>query len=112
MSGTILEVKNLYKSFLQPDKIRLVVLQDLYLEVKKNTIIAVTGVSGSGKSTLLHLVGSLDKPDKGEILFSGKDIFSFNDRRTAEYRNNQVGFIYQFHYLMRKRNRLQEVKNC
>ena len=78
MDRITLKVKNLSKSFLQPDKTRLVVLQDLFLEVERNTIVAITGVSGSGKSTFLHLVGSLDKPDKREILFNGKNVTTPN----------------------------------
>ncbi len=104
MDNIILEVKNISKSFLQPDKTRLEVLRGLSLEVRKGTIIAVTGASGSGKSTLLHLMGSLDKPDSGDILMQGKSILDFNRKEQTQYRSRQVGFIFQFHYLMPELN--------
>jgi lipoprotein-releasing system ATP-binding protein len=99
-NNIILEVKNVKKSFLQPDKTRLVVLDDLSLEIPRGSIVAVTGVSGSGKSTLLHLMGALDKPDEGDILLEGKSLLAFNKKEETEYRNQRVGFIFQFHYLM------------
>ena len=109
MKKSILEAKNIFKSFSQPDKSRLVVLQDLFLEVERNTIIAITGASGSGKSTFLHLVGSLDDPDSGQILFNGRNIFSLDESQKAEYRNKCVGFVYQFHYLMPELNVIENV---
>jgi lipoprotein-releasing system ATP-binding protein len=104
MDNIILEVKNISKSFLQPDKTRLEVLRGLALEVRKGTIAAVTGASGSGKSTLLHLMGSLDTPDSGDILMEGKSILAFNRKEQTQYRNQRVGFIFQFHYLMPELN--------
>ncbi|UCH98376.1 MAG: ABC transporter ATP-binding protein [Candidatus Aminicenantes bacterium] len=104
MNQVILEVKNITKSFLQPDKTRLVVLNGLSLEVPKGTIVAVTGASGSGKSTLLHLMGALEPPDAGDILMEGKSILSFNRKEQTLYRNQQVGFVFQFHYLMPELN--------
>jgi lipoprotein-releasing system ATP-binding protein len=100
----MLDVENITKSFSQPDKTRLTVLSDLSMTVKKGTIIAVTGVSGSGKSTLLHLLGSLDTPDTGDIIVEGKSILQFSKKEQTHYRNQRVGFIYQFHYLMPELN--------
>ncbi|MCP4150980.1 MAG: ABC transporter ATP-binding protein [bacterium] len=109
-NNTILEVKGIAKSFLQPDKVtRLSVLEKLSLQIRKGTIVAITGVSGSGKSTLLHLMGSLEKPDEGDILLEGESILSFNRKRQSEYRNQRVGFIFQFHYLMPELNVLENV---
>lgn len=104
MNSIILEIKNITKSFLQPDKTRLVVLKGLSLEVASGTIVAVTGASGSGKSTLLHLMGALDTPDDGEILVEGKSIASFNRKEQTIYRNQRIGFVFQFHYLMPELN--------
>jgi lipoprotein-releasing system ATP-binding protein len=104
MNSIILEIKNISKSFLQPDKTRLKVLQGLSLEVVSGTIVAVTGASGSGKSTLLHLMGALDTPDDGEILLEGKNIASFNRKEQTIYRNRRIGFVFQFHYLMPELN--------
>ena len=104
MSNVILEVRDIGKSFVQPDRTRLEVLKSLTLDVRRQTIIAVTGASGSGKSTLLHLMGSLDKPDSGDILYDGHSILTFNRKEQTDYRNRRVGFIFQFHYLMPELN--------
>lgn len=105
----ILEVKHISKSFIQPDKSRLSVLDNLSLKVDKGTIIAITGASGCGKSTLLHLLGSLDKPDNGDVLFSGRSILHFSQKEKADYRNKSIGFLYQFHYLMSELNVIENV---
>lgn len=105
----IVDVNDISKSFLQPDKTQLTVLNGLSLHVKKGTIVAVTGASGSGKSTLLHLMGGLDTPDEGDILWEGRSILKFTRKQQAQYRNNQVGFIFQFHYLMPELNVLENV---
>jgi lipoprotein-releasing system ATP-binding protein len=100
----LLHVKQISKRFIQPDKSHLTVLTDLSLDVEKGTIIAVTGVSGSGKSTLLHLMGALDSPDEGDIQWQGESILSFSRRQQTHFRNQVVGFIFQFHYLMPELN--------
>ena len=104
MNPIILELKNITRSFLQPDKTRLVVLNGLSLDVSRGTIVAVTGASGSGKSTLLHLMGALDTPDEGEILLEGKNVARFNRKEKTIYRNQRIGFVFQFHYLMPELN--------
>jgi len=104
METVILEVCNISKSFSQPDKSRLMVLDGLSMCIAKNSITAVTGASGSGKSTLLHLMGGLDSPDQGDILLDGKSILSFNRKEQTVYRNRRVGFVFQFHYLMPELN--------
>jgi len=109
VENIILDVKSISKSFLQPDKTRLEVLKGLSLEVQKGTITAITGVSGSGKSTLLHLLGSLDKPDDGDILLEGESILGFSAKEQFKYRNQRVGFIFQFHYLLPELNVLENV---
>ncbi|MCK4836106.1 MAG: ATP-binding cassette domain-containing protein, partial [Candidatus Aminicenantes bacterium] len=78
-NNIVLKVKEITKSFRLPDRSSLTVLQDLVLDVEKSTVLAITGVSGSGKSTLLHLIGGLDTPDKGDILFRGNSILTFNN---------------------------------
>lgn len=107
--SAILDVKNIKKSFRQPDKSRLTVLENLSLSVKPGSIISVAGVSGSGKSTLLHLLGSLDVPDSGEIWFKDKNIVQLKGLQRARYRNRSVGFVFQFHYLMPELNVLENV---
>ncbi len=79
--------------------ITLDVLKGLDLTVEKGETVAVTGESGCGKSTLLHLLGILDRPDEGEIYYSDKKI-DFNHKKIASFRNQTIGFIFQFHYLL------------
>ncbi|MGE5343544.1 MAG: ABC transporter ATP-binding protein [Candidatus Omnitrophota bacterium] len=95
-----IEIKDVTKRFLQPDKTQLVVLNHLSFEVAKGTLVAITGASGSGKSTLLHLLGGLDVPDEGDILLEGESILAYNEKQKTRYRNSRVGIVYQFHYLM------------
>lgn len=104
MSAHFLEIKQITKQFIQPDKSQLVVLNQLSMTLEKGNIIAVTGASGSGKSTLLHLMGALDTPDDGDILLEGESILRFNRKKQTIYRNQRVGFIFQFHYLMPELN--------
>jgi len=100
MAELILQALGIEKSFVQPDRNKLTILQDLDLRLESGSVIAITGASGSGKSTLLHLLGSLDAPDRGRVLFNGEDVGAFGRRRLADYRNRDIGFVFQFHYLM------------
>jgi len=100
MGNILLQATDIEKSFIQPDRERLVILQGLNLEVEQGSVVAITGASGSGKSTLLHLLGSLDAPDRGQVLFSGEDVGGFSRKRLSAYRNRDIGFVFQFHYLM------------
>lgn len=92
----MLRVLELRKSYPQ----RGVVLDGLNLELKESETIAVTGPSGSGKTTLLNLVGLLDRPDSGEILFREKLVNNYTVDEAADYRNRQIGFIFQDHLLL------------
>jgi lipoprotein-releasing system ATP-binding protein len=109
MEENILDIERINKGFVLPDKNRLVILQDLSLQVGRGRIVAITGVSGSGKSTFLHLVGALDKPDSGRILFAGEDILRLNEKKLNLYRNRTIGFVFQFHYLMPELTVLENV---
>jgi len=100
MADLILEAADIAKSFIQPNRERLAILQGLFLAVEQGSVVSITGASGSGKSTLLHLLGSLDAPDSGRVSFAGEDIAGFGRRRLAAYRNRDIGFVFQFHYLM------------
>lgn len=95
----ILKATNIYKSYVC-DEIKVDVLKGLNLEVEKGEILVIVGASGIGKSTLLNLLGTLDKPDKGEIQFEGKNISQLNGRKLAKFRNESIGFIFQFHHLL------------
>ncbi len=109
MTEAILEAQDIEKGFLQPERERLIILQGLCLRVEQGSVVSVTGASGSGKSTLLHLLGSLDTPDSGRVRFAGEDIAAFGRRRLSAYRNRDIGFVFQFHYLMPELTVLENV---
>ena len=79
---------------------RLEILNNVNFNIYKGDTIAIVGNSGIGKSTLLHIIGTLDKPDKGKIFFMGKELFSMGDEKLAFFRNTKIGFVFQFHHLL------------
>jgi ABC-type lipoprotein export system ATPase subunit len=92
----MLTLKNISKSFLQ----RGVVLKDLNLTVNEGDTVSVSGPSGSGKTTLLNIIGLLDRPDSGEVLFRGEKVLGYNQDESALYRNRNIGFVFQDHLLL------------
>jgi lipoprotein-releasing system ATP-binding protein len=76
------------------------VLKGIDLEVKKGEVVAIVGPSGAGKSTFLHILGTLDRPDEGEVLIEGVNVFTQKDKDLARFRNEKIGFIFQFHNLL------------
>lgn len=92
----MLSIDKISKAYIQRGK----VLDELSLEVRIGDSIAVTGPSGSGKSTLLNMIGLLDKPDNGRIFFENNDISLLNDDAAADYRNRNIGFVFQNHMLL------------
>jgi ABC-type lipoprotein export system ATPase subunit len=92
----MLSIKGISKSFIQ----RGLVLDNLSLEVEECETVAIMGPSGSGKTTLMNIIGSLDKPDTGEILFKGVTISNFSEDESADYRNLNIGFVFQEHLLL------------
>ena len=100
MSNEVLiSVQNLEKSF-KTGKETLKVLKNLNFGIMKGEMVAIMGPSGVGKSTLLHLMGTLDRPSTGKILFNHTNLFEMNDRRLADFRNKNIGFVFQFHHLL------------
>lgn len=95
----LLSCSQLCKTY-QEDTVKVQVLKDVNFTVAKGEQVAILGSSGSGKSTLLHILGALDKPSSGQVLFEQQDIFAFNDEQQARFRNRSLGFIYQFHHLL------------
>ncbi|MBN1634538.1 MAG: ABC transporter ATP-binding protein [Ignavibacteria bacterium] len=99
--GTLLlKATDIKKSYRITKENTLRVLKGIELEIYKGEIVAIIGKSGAGKSTLLHIMGALDKPDSGEIEFEGRNIFAYNNKQLAEFRNKEIGFIFQFHHLL------------
>jgi lipoprotein-releasing system ATP-binding protein len=108
MSEPLLSVRSLVRSF-QAGGETLEVLRGVELEVGEPTSIAVTGESGSGKSTLLSLVGGLDRPTGGTIIVDGTDITTLDETALSAYRSRRVGFIFQFHFLLRDFTAMENV---
>ena len=86
------------------------VLRGLDLEIAPGEAVAVVGDSGVGKSTLLHILGGLDRPDSGEVVFRGREIFSDDGAALSRYRNARVGFVFQFHHLLPEFSALENVE--
>ncbi|MBN2327358.1 MAG: ABC transporter ATP-binding protein [Candidatus Omnitrophica bacterium] len=108
LNNILLEAKSLQKTFKTGEE-DLVVLHDLHLQIHKNEFLAVTGESGSGKSTLLHLLGCLDHPTSGQILYLGRDLAQTNGEELNRIRNCEFGFVFQFHHLLPEFNALENV---
>ena len=85
------------------------VLKGVSLEVNKAEMVSIVGASGAGKSTLLYIVSSLEKADKGQILFQNQDISALSNKQLAHYRNNQIGFVFQFHHLLPEFTALENI---
>lgn len=95
----LLEVRDVDKGFAKGNT-WLNVLQGVTFEVEGGEMVAVVGPSGSGKSTLLYLIGALERPDRGTIRFDGQDVFQLSEFEQAAFRNQHVGFVFQFHHLL------------
>jgi lipoprotein-releasing system ATP-binding protein len=85
------------------------VLRGVNVEIQKGEIVAIVGKSGAGKSTLLHIIGTLDRADKGQVIINGEDVSRMNNKRLAEFRNQNIGFIFQFHHLLPEFSALENV---
>ncbi len=104
----LINISNLHKSFKRgPETVNVLTGVDLAIESKES--IAVIGASGSGKSTMLHLLGGLDHPDCGKIVYAGKDICAMPAREMAAFRNRMIGFVFQFHFLLPEFTALENV---
>jgi len=86
---------------------KLQVLRDINLSIHEGEMVSITGASGAGKSTLMHILGALDKPSAGKVLFRGADVFSMDESSLAVFRNRSIGFVFQFHHLLPEFNALE-----
>ena len=100
----MIEVKDIHKSFGD-----LEVLKGVNLQVQKGEIVAIVGKSGAGKTTLLQIIGTLDRPTKGQVVIDGTDVFRMRDSELAAFRNKHIGFIFQFHQLLPEFTALENV---
>ncbi|NLC50461.1 MAG: ABC transporter ATP-binding protein [Bacteroidales bacterium] len=76
------------------------VLKNIDLTISKGEIVSIVGPSGAGKTTLLQIMGTLDKPDSGKVIFEGNDVTKYSDRKLSDFRNKNIGFVFQFHQLL------------
>jgi len=106
--NSLLEVQGLCKTYGSGSN-RLEVLSGIDLNLQAGTTTALIGASGAGKSTLLHLLGALDRPTSGSVLFRGENIFNKSDRQLAAFRNRSIGFVFQFHHLLPEFTALENV---
>lgn len=106
---TVLEAIDLTKTFVGGDGGLLTVLDGVSLQVRRGEMVAVIGSSGAGKSTLLHLLGALDRPTRGHVMIGGQALNELGEQAVASLRNRQVGFVFQFHHLLREFSALENV---
>jgi lipoprotein-releasing system ATP-binding protein len=100
----MLSGKNIYKTYGS-----LEVLRGVSIEIEKGEVVSIVGSSGAGKSTLLHILGTLDKADMGSVSLNGIEIQSLSSKKLADFRNKQIGFIFQFHHLLPEFSALENV---
>lgn len=100
----MIEIQNVTKSFGS-----LTVLHDVSLTLPEKRITAIIGPSGAGKTTLLQIAGTLDRPDTGRVMYDGTDLLTLKDKRLSEFRNRNIGFIFQFHQLLPEFSALENV---
>jgi len=109
MSEKLLEIKNLKKYYGKGDS-QVKALDDISFDVFKGEMLVLLGNSGCGKSTLLNIIGGMDSPTDGKVLFNGVDITSFKDKELTKYRKEQIGFIFQFYNLLPDLTALENVR--
>ena len=105
---TLIRIVDLHKSYYDGES-ELPVLQGINLEIYMSELLAIVGASGVGKSTLLHIIGTLDKPTAGNVLYDEQDIFARSDTELARFRNKEIGFVFQFHHLLPEFTALENV---
>jgi ABC-type lipoprotein export system ATPase subunit len=104
----ILKAEGIYKSY-RMGATKVKVLKGVDLGVKKGEYVAIVGASGSGKSTLLHILGALDRPDKGVVAFMGRDLSRYSSGELNRFRNKKVGFVFQFYHLLDELSVLENI---
>jgi lipoprotein-releasing system ATP-binding protein len=108
MNDILLSLQGVEKSF-RKDGASISILKGVSLDVKQGEFITIMGPSGAGKSTLLHIAGSLDEPTGGTVYYRGKDISHFSEQEQSRFRNEHVGFVFQFYHLLQDFNVLENI---
>ena len=106
---SVIEAQALTKTYLGGDGGVITVLDGVDMTVERGEMVAIVGASGAGKSTLLHLLGALDRPTSGEVRIAGKTLSGLDDDAISALRNRTVGFVFQFHHLLREFSALENV---
>ena len=106
---TVLEAHDLHKTYTGGDGGTINVLSGVDLSVSRREMIAIVGASGAGKSTLLHVLGALDRPSRGYVVIGGEPVNGLSEEQLAALRNRSVGFVFQFHHLLREFSALENV---
>ncbi|MCL2185242.1 MAG: ABC transporter ATP-binding protein [Treponema sp.] len=104
----LLRVNNLVKNYISGTE-TLYILKGINFEIEQGLSVAISGISGSGKSTLLNIIGGLDKADEGSVFLENDEITSFSEKDISQYRSKRMGFIFQFHYLLKDFTALENV---
>ncbi len=108
VNKNIIEVENLTKRYETGDR-ELEVLKGISFDIKQGEALCLLGASGAGKSTLLQILGTLDRPTTGRVLYQGEDIFALDDESLAQFRNKKMGFVFQFHHLIQEMSALENI---
>jgi lipoprotein-releasing system ATP-binding protein len=108
VSRPLINACQLFKSF-KNGGVAIEILKGVDLALAAGETLAVVGASGIGKSTLLHILGTLDRPDQGQLFFNGEDVFQFDQEQLAHFRNKSIGFVFQFHHLLPEFSALENV---
>ena len=103
-----LEVRDIFKSYHLHGK-RIDVLRGVSLDIEQGDLVSLVGASGAGKSTFLHVLGTLDAPSAGALMFAGRAVFEMNDAEVADFRNRTIGFVFQSHFLLPEFTALENV---
>ncbi|MFD2600330.1 ABC transporter ATP-binding protein [Sphingobacterium corticis] len=100
----ILQAKDIFKTYGE-----LQILKGVSLEINKGEVVSIVGASGAGKSTLLHIIGTLDRPDKGSLSINGQVLDTLSEKKLSDFRNRNIGFVFQFHHLLPEFTALENV---
>ncbi len=108
MDNYLIKGVNIQKAYTQGSE-QLEILRGISFEIAPSQAVAILGASGTGKSTLLQILGTLDKPNQGELFFEGRDLLKMSDEEVSQFRSEKMGFVFQFHHLLNEMTALENV---